>query len=141
MLEAYDRSRGSLIAQMRENIYEHPWTGIGFGVASDPSTMLINHDPVFGLPVGASVEKGVAFVAIVEELGILGAALVGLWVFALLRGAARSGIAPFAVVLTILFLNMGESTFFSPGGFGLLSLLLLGWAFTCDHTDVEDAHA
>ncbi len=139
LFEAYDLSRGPLIAQMQANIHEHPWTGIGFGVASDSGTMLITRDPALGLPVGAAVEKGVAFLAIVEELGVLGAALVGLWMCALLRGAVRSGTAPFAVTLTILFLNMGESTFFSPGGFGLLSLLLLGWAFTCDQTKVEGA--
>jgi hypothetical protein len=129
LMEAYDRSRGGLIDAMLANIAEHPLTGIGFGIASEPWTMVVKHDPLLGLPIGASIEKGVVFLMVLEELGIFGAVLVAAWLLGLLRGSARSGLVPFALCVTALLLNMGEATLFSPGGFGLLPLILLGWAY------------
>jgi hypothetical protein len=129
IIEAYSRSRGRLIDPMLANIAEHPLTGIGFGIASEPWRMNVQTDPVFGVPVGASVEKGVTPLMVLEELGAFGAALVALWVVALLRGSARGGLIPLVVCVTALLLNMGESTLFSPGGFGLILLVLLGWAY------------
>ncbi|MCF8469398.1 MAG: hypothetical protein K9G30_01290 [Parvibaculum sp.] len=126
---AYEKSRGILIYPMLDNIKEHPLTGIGFGIASEPSSMIVLRDPVLGLPVGASIEKGVVPLAVLEELGAFGAILVSIWVFLLLRGSARGGLAPFAVCLTVLLLNMGEATLFSPGGLGLLPMVLLGWTY------------
>ncbi|PSJ61521.1 hypothetical protein [Pseudaminobacter soli (ex Li et al. 2025)] len=129
VMEAYDRSRGRLIDAMLENIAQHPLTGIGFGIASEPATMVVSRDPVLGLPVGASIEKGVAPLAVLEEIGTIGGLLVVAWIMRLLRSSARSGLAAFAVCLTVLLLNMGESTLFSAGGMGLLPLILLGWAY------------
>jgi hypothetical protein len=128
-LDAYDRSRGGLIDKMVANIAEHPLTGIGFGIASELETMDVSRDPVLGLPIGASIEKGVVPLATLEELGVIGAFLVLLWVFRLLRTSARGGVDPLAVCLTVLVLNMGEATFFSPGGLGLLPMILLGWSY------------
>ncbi|AWB33031.1 hypothetical protein [Orrella marina] len=130
LLEAYDRSRGGLIDEMWVNITQHPLTGIGFGIASNPQEMFVERDPVLGLPVSASIEKGVLPVAILEELGVPLAILVALLFWALLRRGARNGVTPLAVTTTVLLLNMGESTFFSPGGLGLLPLVLIGWAAT-----------
>jgi hypothetical protein len=131
VIDAYERSRGGLIDRMQENIAENPWTGIGFSIATaGPERMQVQRDPVLGLPVGAPIEKGVVPLMVVEELGIFGALWFALWVLVLLRGSARGGLAPFAVCLTVLLLNLGEATLFSPGGFGLISLILLGWAFS-----------
>jgi hypothetical protein len=129
--EAYERSRGKLVENMWANIRGNPIQGIGFGVASDPTSMYIRRDPVFGLPSSAPIEKGVLPFAVLEEVGVIGFAAVGAWVLFLLRRCSVGGISPVAVVLTALFLNMGESTLFSPGGMGLLSLVLIGWAFAC----------
>ena len=128
LIEAYDRSRGSLIEGMTENIWQDPWVGIGFGIASEPLSMNITRDPVFELPVGASVEKGVMPLAVREEVGVPGLILVGLWIWVVLRRSARAGMAPLAVVITVLLINMGESVLFSPGGMGLLQLILISWA-------------
>lgn len=130
LLAAYDGSRGRLIEQMVANINQSPWTGIGFGIASQPETMLVKRDPFLGLPIGASVEKGVTPVAVLEELGAIGAALVALWSLLLLRQAAGGGLESLAVFVTIVVLNLGEATLFSPGGMGLLPIILLGWAAT-----------
>ena len=126
---AYELSRGALIDRMMANVAEQPLTGIGFGIASEPGSMVVDYDPVLGLPTGAAIEKGVVPLAVVEELGIFGAALVAFWILLLLRGAARGGLAPFAVCLMALLLNMGEATLFSSGGFGMLPLVLFGWAY------------
>lgn len=129
IVDAYEGSRGLLIDLMLVNINNNPWFGIGFGIASTPSMMEIDRDSVLGLPVGAAVEKGVAPLAIMEEIGIFGTILVFIWIFYLLRGSSRGGLAPFAVCITALLLNMGENTLFSPGGQGLLVLIIFGWAY------------
>jgi len=130
LLDAYEASRGGLIEEMWINIQDHPFIGIGFGIASTPWEMKITRDPVLGIPVGAAIEKGVMPVAVLEEVGIPGAVMVAVWLFAVLRRSARSSISCLAVASTGLFLNFGEATLFSPGGIGLLFLILLGWAAT-----------
>src|SRR5690606_20509991 len=115
---------------MIQNIQLRPWTGIGFGIDSVPDRMTVSRDPMFGLPIGAAVEKGVTPLMVVEEWGVSGALVVAGWAFAPLRGAARGGLSALAVVLVVLLLNLGEATLFSPGGFGLLPIVLLGWAYS-----------
>lgn len=129
LLELYQETRGRFIDQMLANIVQHPLTGIGFGIASDPASMVVDRDGFLGLPTGAPIEKGLAYLAVLEEVGVFGAAFVLLWLVKLVGGAARSGLAPLAVTLTILCTNVAEATLFSPGGMGLLTLILLGWAY------------
>lgn len=133
VLEAYERSRGGKMDEMWANIQTKPLQGIGFGIASDPRDMVVDRDPVLGLPTGAPIEKGVLPLAVLEEVGVFGFLAVAAWLLTVLRRSARGGIAPLAVALTGLMLNFGEFTFFSPGGFGLLALILIGWAFAAGH--------
>ena len=128
--EAYDKSRGGLIDRLLENIEENPLTGIGFGIASNPFEMIVERDPVIGLPVGASIEKGVLPMAVAEELGLIGAFLVFMWFWMVVKRAGLSGFTPLALTTTALLLNMGENTFFSPGGLGGLLLVFVCWAST-----------
>lgn len=129
LVDVYDRSRGRLIQDMWINIREHPWTGIGFGIASDPLSMEVQRDPVLGLPVGASIEKGVLPLAVLEELGIPGAIAVLAWIWLLIRHSIRGRrLVPIALLFTALMLNMGENILFSPGGMGLLLLVIVGYA-------------
>ncbi len=129
LIDAYENSRGFLMDAMLINIAQYPLRGIGFGIGSIPSMMLVERDELLGLPLGASIEKGIAPLAILEEVGVFGAALVVIWTFQLLRKGAVGGLAAFAVCLTALLLNMGENTLFSPGGQGLLAMILFGWAY------------
>jgi hypothetical protein len=128
IVAAYAESRGFLLERMLANVEASPLTGIGFGVASDPYSMIVQRDDVLGLPTAAVVEKGATPVAILEEVGVFGFLLLAAWVWAVLRAAAQNGLTPFTLVVTILLMNLGEATLFSPGGMGLLSLILLGWA-------------
>lgn len=143
LMAAYDASRGNLIDTMWANIQEHPWTGIGFGIASYPEEMEVDRDPIFGLPIGGAIEKGVLPVAILEEVGVFGLAAIAVWLWMLSRRAGRGkGMIALAVFFTALLMNMGESVLFSPGGMGLLILILIGWACCKAHDEPEpQAHA
>lgn len=129
---AFNESRGKLMDAMIYNIKEHPWTGIGFGIASIPMKMNVTRDPIFNLPIGASIEKGVLPIAVVEEVGVFGLLLFLLWGANILRVAVRKGGAAVGLLATIILFNFGESTFFSVGGMGMLSLVLLGWIATTE---------
>lgn len=130
LIAAADAARGALIEKMFVNIQKNPWTGIGFGIASEPADMEVVRDPIFGLPLSALVEKGVMPVAVVEELGVFGAAAILVWFLVVLRRGARSGVSQFAVLITLILVNFGESMFFSVGGMGMLLLILLAGAVT-----------
>ena len=127
--EAYALSRGPKIEDMWVNIQDKPFLGIGFGIASKPEQMQVVRDPLLGLPIGASIEKGVLPLAVLEELGVLGFLLVALGLWNLIRRAARrGGFTSLTVFFVALLINMGESVLFSPGGMGLLVLIMIGWA-------------
>lgn len=128
VVAAFERSRGVLYEPMLENIRAQPWIGIGWGIGSDPWAMRIETDPIFGLPIGAPIEKGVMPVAVLEELGVVGLLIFVLLILFFLRTASKGGIVPLALLLTVLFINLGEATLFSPGGMGMLQLLLLTYA-------------
>jgi O-antigen ligase len=130
MFEAYDSSRGHLVRSMWDNILEHPIEGIGFGIASDVGSMEVLRDEVTRLPTGASIEKGVMPLAVLEELGILGALFTGAWLIACFSRAFAGGLVPVAVMCTVLGTNLGESTLFSPSGMGMLILIALAWSVT-----------
>ena len=130
IVEGYEKSRGRLMDAMRVNIEENPWRGIGFGIASNPGKMVVQRDPILGLPTGAVIEKGVLPYAVMEEIGLFGFVIVMAWIAFVIRQAARAGVTQFAVCMTVLLLNLGECTLFSPGGMGLLSLIVLGWSVT-----------
>lgn len=125
VVDAYDKSRGLVMYRMLSNIQEEWVVGIGFGVPSIPGDLFIQRDPVFGIPIGASIEKGVAPLAVVEELGVAGAIIVFAWISVIFSSAAAGGFVATSVLLCALCLNLGEYVIFSPGGQGLLLLLLV----------------
>jgi hypothetical protein len=129
LVDVYDRSRGGKIDEMWSNIKKSPMRGIGFGIASDPSEMEVHRDPVFGIPTGASVEKGFVFMATWEELGFPGFMLVMMWIGLLVKRAARGGgMIALSVCLTAMAMNFGEAVLFSPSGMGMLTLILVAWS-------------
>jgi hypothetical protein len=91
LLEQGLSSRQGLIDAMKSNIDRYPLTGIGFGIGSTPHARSnIQRDPILGLPLMATVEKGVLPIMILEELGI------PLWILSFC-GSACSPSAPRAV--------------------------------------------
>lgn len=130
--EAFSQSRGAGVASLWSNFLNHPLVGIGFGVPSDISNLQVVRDPILGLPISAPVEKGFAFVAIFEEVGVIGVSiLAGLLVRLISPLFVRRGnMAVRALGLTALFTNFGEAIFFSFGGNGMLVWLLICAAVT-----------
>lgn len=125
--ETFEASRGMLILQSLENFQQHPWTGIGFGLASDPAQLEVQRDPLLNLPISASVEKGFLPTALVEEVGLIGAAAFILMIAWLVRDVIRQGDFALAwMFLAALATNIGEVTIFSPGGMGLFFWLVMG---------------
>lgn len=125
---AFSASRGALVARSWGNFLARPVTGIGFGLASEPTAMKVQR--VGGLPIGASVEKGFAPTAALEELGLVGFTLLLVFLVSWMAPMMRRGVptAPLALALGALLVNVGESVLFAGGGMGLLIWLLLGAA-------------
>ena len=117
-----------LAKEMTTNIRKTPLSGIGFGIGSSPREMNIARDPYFDLPISAPIEKGIMPLAILEEVGILGAILVFSWFAIMFRRAWQSGPTQFIVISTAFMVNLGQNIFFSTGGLGLLVILLVTWS-------------
>jgi hypothetical protein len=124
-------SRGGLIDMMKANIDRNPIFGIGFGIGSTPELRSnIYRDPILGIPLMAAVEKGVLPIMILEELGIPLGFLVFAWIGILALCATRGGMLTVAVFTATMLTNIAEAAFLSPGGIGLLSILVVAWAAT-----------
>lgn len=123
-------SRGELIQRSMDNFYTAPITGIGLGIPSDASYARVQTG-AFGMPVGASVEKGFMPSAVLEETGVVGAILVLLMLVALVRPVIRSAPLPiFWMLLTSILINFGEMVFFSVGGMGFHFWIIMAFCHT-----------
>lgn len=124
----FAESRGQLLRLSLENFENNPWLGIGFGMPSIPWQLEVVR--VGGIPVSAAVEKGIWYVAVLEELGIIGAALTFGMLIAIALPTFRRGAAPAAaLVFTIFASNLGEATMFSAGGLGIFLWALLAQGY------------
>jgi hypothetical protein len=134
------RARGGMVELMLRSVKEHPLTGIGFGVPTEGgNSTAVVYDPVFGLPIMATVEKGVMLVAVLEELGYPLATIVYLWLAWLFMLAARGGPVSLTNFSAALAVNAAENCFFSPGGFGLLILVIICMAVTAAPYESPDS--
>ena len=113
-------SRANLFARSWSNFLEHPLFGIGFGIPSTSASIVLTTH-VSGIPVSLPYEKGVIVAATLEEVGIVGSALLFLMIvgqFRIVRKAAR--LSALLLFLTALFINLGEAIYFAAGGIGVL---------------------
>jgi len=129
-VEAAFKSRGGKIEDMMLNIEQYPAWGTGFGVLAGEDYFALARDPIFGLPVMATVEKGVLPLAIIEETGIVGALFTYPWIFLLITRSIRGGLVAGTVCAAVLITNVAEANLFSPGGQGLFQLICVTWAAT-----------
>ena len=134
-------SRGNAVDAMTSNILKYPLTGIGFGLPSNLNDLDVQYDPMFGIPIGASIEKGVMPLAVMEELGIPGFLFVCIWFLVLIKKGLYCGFAELFVIITALTTNMCESTFFSAGGMGLLLINVVAWAATSKRTVINQENS
>ncbi len=128
--EAFQTSRGFLIEQGLVNFQQQPLSGVGFGVAADPTVIAVVRDPIFGLPLSAPIEKGVVWIAALEEVGLIGTFVLVLLLYELLSGSLRYHTATgLSVAFAALMTNNGEATLFSFNGHGLFLWLLMAFAY------------
>lgn len=128
--EKFTSSRQGLVDRAMKNFHESPWIGNGFQVTETQKDMRINS---WKQLLSAPIEKGVWFVAVLEEGGIFGMTLMCIfWLFtfiALLQCHAFVG----AAGLFVLFVsNFGEFTMFSMSGTGGLLWAMIFMGLTMD---------
>ncbi len=125
--EAFQAARGRVIYESWLNFLEHPLFGIGFGIPSSLDVTNVTVDPILGLPISSSVEKGNIYSAVLEETGIIGTIFFVAMVIALFRGPAVVA-ASVPILVAGFAVNLGEAIFFSMGGVGLLLWVMFGFA-------------
>jgi hypothetical protein len=132
--QAFYASRGGGALAEWDDFLRKPWLGNGFGVYPDgrfPSGV----QTFDGIPISAPVEKGFLPTAILQEGGVLGAALLSLVVGSLSRRAWRNTDLRWrAMFIACLGINVGECVLMSPGGIGMFDWLLLGLAMSSYRT-------
>lgn len=123
------QSRGGLATQSMQNFYSAPFTGIGFGIPSDPSQFYFKKGPL-GIPISAEVEKGFMPAAVLGETGIVGAVFLSGFLLFLLKPILSGGKPIIAwMCLSSLSINFGEMVFFSMGGMGFYFWIIIGFCY------------
>lgn len=119
-----DSSRGGLIEKMSININNFPLEGIGFGIPSDFDFNDGLYMPFFDIPISLPSEKGVFYIALIEEMGFVFGGIVFLIVLMVFFKRIKTNIyAP--IIFFILTCNVAENTFFSIGGLGMVFWIML----------------
>jgi hypothetical protein len=127
--EAFASARGNGVAQHIENFLDAPLTGHGFGVYRHGVRWDEKRIKRFmGIPLSASTEKGIAFTAVLEEVGIFGALLFYALLIAIIRAMTRgTSLGALAMVMAAIAANFGEAVIFATAGMGLFLWLIIGF--------------
>lgn len=119
-LDEATSSRRGLIDRSLNHFRESPIFGNGFQLYADREHMA---DKTF---LSAQIEKGFLPTAILEETGIIGAAFLVLLIFSFLTHWVRERNIPgLSLFVAMLFMNLGECSFFSMGGQGAYAWLFV----------------
>lgn len=120
-------SRGDLIQASYLNYQKNPIFGTGFALPSNAQNLNIIRDPIFNIPVSASVEKGFLATAIMEELGIIGCIAALIFLFSILSwGQIKANACGIGILTAALASNIGEATLLSFGGLGTIIWVFIG---------------
>jgi hypothetical protein len=138
--DAFAQSRGAGVKEQLENFSKAPLTGYGFGVY--PFGVLGGEKSIarfLGFPISAPAEKGFAFTAVLEEVGIIGGLLFYGLVVSMARRAAKSSRPEIlAMFLGAILVNFGEAVIFSPGGIGLFMWLVIALSLASARFDARN---
>lgn len=127
-------SRGGLIENMFVNINNYWAQGIGFGIPSDFDFSDTVYLPILDIPISLAVEKGVFYIALIEELGFLFGGIVFILLLSILFNKFFNNFYS-PLILFVLGTNFAENTFFSIGGLGMLL-----WVFLCLSIYLKDEY-
>ena len=115
--EAVTSSRQGLIDGSMYDFRRNPMFGSGFQVAEYTAEQVAQAGS--SLIISAPIEKGVLPIMILGETGIAGAMLFIIFLFSFYSACSRRRLyVTAALFMVLLATNMGEATFFSPGGVG-----------------------
>lgn len=115
--EAVTSSRQGLIEESMRDFRRNPVFGSGFQVAESTAELVARSGS--GLVISAPIEKGVLPVMVLGETGVVGSVVFALFLVSFYMASARRSLHTTASLFTVfLASNMGEATFFSPGGMG-----------------------
>ena len=120
--EAVTASRQKLVDMCMEDFKDSPLIGKGFQVAWYTKENLIGDG---GIVLSSPIEKGILPIMILGETGLVGLVifLVFLWIF-VADCSRRRFFITIALMAVLLTTNIGEATFFSPGGIGGIEWVL-----------------
>lgn len=125
--EAVTSSRQGLIDQSMYDYRRNPMFGKGFQVSEQMAYTVARSRSSFIL--SAPIEKGLLPVMVLGETGIVGSIVFGLFLISFYSNCKKNNLHVTAAMFTVLLAsNMGEATFFSPGGSGgiLWSVSVIG---------------
>ena len=121
--EAFTSSREGLIEMCMDDFKRNPILGMGFQVASYTTERL---EGAKGLILSSPIEKGLLPVMVLGETGIVGFIAFGLFLICFFSSCSRKKLdITIGLTAVLLATNIGEATFFSPGGPGGIE-----WMFT-----------
>ena len=129
--DAVIQSRMSLLDQSLHEFRRNPLLGSGFQVEeAHPILYEMGLITLFSAPI----EKGLLPTMVLGETGILGEIAFVLFLVAFWGGCKRKHlVVTFTLFVILLATNMGEATFFSPGGAGgILWMLCVVGGFVID---------
>jgi hypothetical protein len=120
-------SRGVVLDKLFDTISECPLTGVGFGLASLGIEQVVLVDESTGLPVSAPVEQGFFPLAVLAQVGVIGAIPLVWLLVVVFRPVVRHASAPLMVFCWVwFFATFGEMVFFSIGSLGMQMWLVFG---------------
>ena len=129
--EAVTESRQGLISETMYEFRRSPFVGSGFQVSEKTKDLV---DRSKGLIFTAPIEKGLTPLMVLGETGILGEIAFVIFLVSFWAGCNRRRLFVTSGLFTVMFAtNIGEASFFAPGGAGgVLWILCVGGGFICD---------
>ena len=118
LTDAVTSSRMGLVEMCLADYRRKPILGMGFQVAAYTQTRTSS---IFSSPI----EKGVLPIMVLGETGIIGLMIFVLFLVSFQSAGAKRGLfVAVAMMWVLIGINMGEATFFSPGGAGGIEWVL-----------------
>ena len=113
--EALTSTRQGLIEQGLDEFKRNPVFGMGFQVNFETARLYGGK----GFVLSAPIEKGLLPIMILGEGGIVGSVIFSIFLISFYAGCKQRHLTiTIALFTTFLATNIGEATFFSPGGVG-----------------------
>jgi hypothetical protein len=141
LVGSFQGSRGEQVRTLVDSIAEHPVAGIGFGLPPRDVPLVVQRDPILGLPISAPIEQGFLPLGVMAQIGIIGTLFLGAFLFKLAAPLVKFAPTPvLAMFSAALLINLGEMIFFATGDLGLQMWLILGLCYeyaVCEGRRVE----